>query len=112
LKEIAFPAGVEAAADGSDVTVARAALARLNPQRATDFDQIRLIGRLLHGVSEGLYDEWFRWASAHPGYTPERCGEVWKSFATSSCPRLGLGLLIKLAREDADDDTFPKGVEL
>lgn len=90
-------------------TLALAALSKLSPRRASDYDQIRVIGRMLHGASPELFDSWKAWASSHPAYTPERCAECWASFAKNTVTPVGIGLLIAFARRDSNDRTFGKG---
>ncbi|MBK7875538.1 MAG: PriCT-2 domain-containing protein [Planctomycetes bacterium] len=87
--------------------IAREALTRLSPRRADDFDQVRIIGRILHGVSAELYGDWVSWAATHQ-YTAEYCATVWASFAKSTATPVGLGLLISFVRKDSGDTTFGK----
>ena len=111
MSYITFPPGCNEAADAwgnRSLVLAREALTKLSPRRADDFDQVRLIGRVLHGVSPELYPDWCAWAAAHPWYTPERCAELWASFDRHPGKPVTLGILITWVRRDTRDETFGK----
>lgn len=91
-----------------DIDLARQALARLSPSRADDRESWIKVGMALHFVSSNLCGEWDQWSSQSAKYTPGECSKLWRSFTGDQVNVIGLGSLIRWAREDSGEHDFAK----
>jgi hypothetical protein len=82
------------------------ALERLSPTRADDYEAWLEVGMALKAVDDGLHPEWLQWSQQSQKYKPGECEAKWRSFQRNG---LGLGSLIRWAREDSNDTDFLRG---
>lgn len=89
--------GPEREADSSDVDKARAALARLNPMRAEDYDSWIKVGMACKAAGVP-FAEWDAFSRKSLKYDAAVCRKKWGGFPADS--KLNCGLLIRWARID------------
>jgi len=80
-----------------DVALARVCLARLGAGRVRNGDDWRAVGYACKGTSESLMEDWIRWSSQWPEYSPEECADRWSRFDSRS----GVGTLVFMAAADS-----------
>jgi hypothetical protein len=92
--------------DPSDWPKAAAALDRLSPERADDYDSWILVGMSIHYAKpevEGL-ETWDRWSRQSKKYEPGLCSQKWGSFSENGNPQgeaVTIGTILAMAKEDA-----------
>lgn len=65
---------------GDEIEKARAALGRLQPWRADDYDIWLNVGMALKSLDEGLLPDWERWSQQSGKYKPGECERKWAGF--------------------------------
>ena len=95
-------------AQRDDVDLARDALQRLSPGRADNRDTWIRVGMALHAVSDSLLTDWVQWSRQSDKFVEGDCERQWKSFKLDKAQSLGLGSLIRWARDDSGDVDFAK----
>jgi Primase C terminal 2 (PriCT-2) len=88
-----------ATSHSDDVATALAALAALNPSRADEYKSWCEVGMILQSVDQSLLAEWDQWSMSSAKYRDGVCMSKWRSFTPGG--GLGLGTLIRWAREDS-----------
>jgi putative DNA primase/helicase len=91
-----------------DVELARQALSKLSLARADDRESWIKIGMALHSVNDALSADWVAWSRQSDKFKEGECEKQWRSFKHDKARSIGIGTLVKLAREDSGDSDFGK----